>query len=80
MLAGRDFEFFMLPFSLFELRTDFDLSTALHYEMLPEIYSTELTDSAVKERYLYSYVSTYLKEEIASEQIVRDAGIACQTS
>lgn len=72
MLAGRAFEFFMLPFSLFELANDFDLETALNFGMLPEIYSKELRDAKDKERYLFSYISTYLKEEIAAEQIVRN--------
>ncbi len=72
MLAGRAFEFFMLPFSVFELEKDFSLDIALNYGMLPEIYSKELESSEDKERYLYSYISTYLKEEIAAEQIVRN--------
>jgi len=72
MLAGRAFEFFMLPFSVFELEEDFVLDIALNYGMLPEIYSQELKDSEDKERYLFSYISTYLKEEIAAEQIVRN--------
>lgn len=72
MLAGRAFEFFMLPFSLFELQKDFDLDLALNYGMLPKIYSNELVKSLDKERYLFSYVSTYFKEEILSEQIIRN--------
>lgn len=72
MLAGRAFEFFMLPFSMYELGSDFSLLTALSYGLLPEIYSKELQDDTDKERYLYSYISTYLKEEIAAEQIVRN--------
>lgn len=72
MLAGRAFEFFMLPFSMFELENDFDLNIALSFGLLPEIYSQELSEQIDKERYLYSYISTYLKEEIAAEQIVRN--------
>jgi predicted AAA+ superfamily ATPase len=72
MLAGRAFEFFMLPFSVFELEKNFNLELALNFGMLPEIYSNELAEQEDKERYLFSYVSTYLKEEIAAEQIVRN--------
>lgn len=71
LLAGRAFEFFLLPFSCFELNKNFQLHSALQFGLLPKIYSTELKDIKEKERYLYSYVSTYLKEEILIEQIVR---------
>lgn len=72
LLAGRAFEFFLLPLSSFELADHFDLSVALNYGLLPKIYSDDLAEDLNKERYLYSYVSTYLKEEIAVEQVVRN--------
>jgi predicted AAA+ superfamily ATPase len=72
MLAGRAFEFYLLPFSSLELGTDFNLETALSFGLLPQIYSPGFEENIDKERYLYSYVSTYLKEEILAEQLVRN--------
>lgn len=71
LLAGRAFEFFVHPLSYFELKNLFQLENCLHYGLLPKLYSEELASNSDKERYLYSYVSTYLKEEILQEQIVR---------
>lgn len=72
LLAGRAFEFFLHPFSSQELGTQFDLNTALQYGLLPQIYSEGLSDNLNKERYLYSYISTYLKEELLVEQVIRN--------
>lgn len=71
LLAGRAFEFFAHPLSAFELNENFDLQSYLQYGGLPKLFSNELSEKEDKERYLYSYVSTYLKEEILQEQIVR---------
>jgi len=71
LLAGRAFDFYLFPFTSFELGGSFDLDQSLQYGLLPKIYSSSLEENLEKERYLYSYVSTYLKEEILSEQIVR---------
>ncbi len=68
LLGGRAFEFHFHPLTHIELGSSFNLLEALKWGTLP--YIGELSD-ANKVRSLYSYVSTYLKEEILVEQIVR---------
>lgn len=68
LLGGRAFEFHLHPLTHIELGVQFNLLKALKWGTLP--YLNELTD-ANKVRSLYSYVSTYLKEEVLIEQIVR---------
>jgi predicted AAA+ superfamily ATPase len=70
LLAARAFEYTLYPFSLFELKDDFDLMQALNFGLLPKIW--ELADEEDKKDYLRSYVQKYLKEEIQMEQLVRD--------
>ncbi len=69
LLGGRAFEFHLHPFTSVELGKQFSLIEALKWGTLPEVIPLEPAD---KERKLYSYVSTYLKEEILVEQIVRN--------
>lgn len=69
LLGGRAFDFHLHPFTSTELKNDFKLLPSLTYGTLPKIF--EFDDVKDKKRYLYSYVSTYLKEEILVEQIVR---------
>lgn len=71
MLAGRAFNFSLFPFTFIELGHDFSLQNALSYGTLPKIYSPELESTIEKKRFLKSYVSTYIKEEIIVEQIIR---------
>jgi len=71
MLAGRAFNFSLFPFSYLELKEKFNLSSALSYGTLPQIFSPQLNDNNDKIRYLKSYISTYLKEEIIVEQLIR---------
>lgn len=68
LLGGRAFEFHLHPLTHVELGSQFNLLDSLKWGTLP--YISEMTD-ANKVRSLYSYVSTYLKEEILVEQIVR---------
>lgn len=72
LLAGRAFEFHVFPFSFFELKEHFNLQMSLQYGLLPKLFSPEAVSSQDKERFLYSYISTYLKEEILQEQIIRN--------
>ncbi len=74
LLAGRAFEFFAYPLSFLELETSFNLEQVLHFGLLPKLFSDDMQDQEDKERFLYSYVSTYLKEEILEEQIIRKLG------
>ncbi len=50
----------------------FNLQKALKFGLLPKIWNeTQLTNSDLVD-FLYSYVQTYLKEEVAVEQLVRN--------
>ncbi len=68
LLGGRASEFHLHPITHVEIGNDFNLLAYLCWGGLPEIFSL---DQQEKERALYSYVSTYLKEEILVEQIIR---------
>jgi uncharacterized protein len=69
LLAGRAFTYHLFPYSEIELGERFDLLQALQWGTLPKVWEY----SSKEERFLYlqSYVTTYLKEEIAEEQVVR---------
>lgn len=71
LLAGRAVDRQLQPFSAIELGSAFDLPKALQYGLLPKLWDQDFSqkDSA---DFLFSYVNTYLKEEIASEQLVRN--------
>ena len=69
LLAGRASVYQMYPFSSFEIGSNFELQQALEWGTLPEI--SHLENDTEKANFLKSYCLTYLKEEIASEQIVR---------
>lgn len=68
LLGGRASEFHLHPLTHLELGDKFDLSASLAWGTLPEILHLEPTE---KVRALYSYVSTYLKEEVLVEQLIR---------
>lgn len=70
LLAGRAFVFSLFPFTHRELKDDFILEQCLDLGTLPEIFS--LNDRTDKVRFLKAYAQTYLKEEIISEQILRN--------
>lgn len=69
LLAGRATAFSLFPLTHLELGDQFNLTHALHYGTLPEIY--HCADNEEKRDYLETYALTYLKEEIQLEQIVR---------
>lgn len=69
LLAGRAFVNNLFPLTAPELREAFVLEDALRWGTLPKLYS--LSDNAEKNAYLRAYTHTYLKEEIAAEQITR---------
>lgn len=82
LLAGRAFVYHLHPFTSVELGESFDLNLALHWGLLPKLWSlpeiepniepnTE-NDAETKKEFLKSYVLTYLKEEIQVEQIIRN--------
>ncbi len=69
LLAGRAFVYHLHPFTCFELKERFDLEKALHSGTLPRVFSLE--EEEEERAFLRAYADTYLKEEIANEQLVR---------
>ncbi len=69
LLAGRAFVYHLHPLTVPELGEFFDLDQALRWGMLPGVYS--LSEDEDRQAFLRAYALTYLKEEIASEQVVR---------
>jgi predicted AAA+ superfamily ATPase len=70
MLAGRAYRYNLYPLTFQELGEDFNLNDVLQWGSLPAVVNKN--DTEAKEDFLYSYVSTYLKEEIILEQLVRN--------
>ncbi len=69
MLGGRAYTYNLFPFVSSELGGLFDLNQHLAFGGLPKTWSIQSPEERVL--YLRSYINTYLKEEIAEEQIVR---------
>jgi len=69
LLAGRAFVMHLHPLTHLELKDKFKLEAVLQWGSLPRIF--HLTAKNDKEEFLRAYALTYLKEEIASEQLVR---------
>lgn len=70
LLAGRALVRRFYPFSALELADNFKIDVSLKFGMLPQIWN--LSTEEEKKDYLYSYVETYLKEEIQQEGAVRN--------
>ncbi len=70
LLAGRAVIYSMFPLTCEELGKDANLMDMLRFGTLPEIFGLE--SPIAKARFLKAYAQTYLKEEIISEQIVRN--------
>ena len=70
LLAGRAFVYNLFPLTVMELQSRFSLDKALKFGTLPEIFNFEKEPD--KARFLKAYAETYLKEEIITEQIVRN--------
>lgn len=69
LLAGRALTYHMHPLTAIEIGEQFDLTKALYTGLLPLSY---LDDDA--HSFLESYVTTYLREEIMQEGLVRQIG------
>jgi len=69
LLAGRAYTYSLYPLLASELGDAFDINQYLSFGGLPRIWGIKSTHERII--YLRSYVSTYLKEEIAEEQVVR---------
>lgn len=72
LLANRTASFFLSPFCSLELGKDFNLQKALAHGLLPRFWDEKSLSAQDIQRALYSYVQTYLKEEVAAEQLVRN--------
>jgi predicted AAA+ superfamily ATPase len=67
LLAGRALQRFFHPLTCWELGKDFDLKRALRFGLLPSAINTDQPKD-----FLSAYVSTYLREEVHSEGLVRN--------
>ncbi len=70
LLAGRALVYNLFPLTCSELGDDARLIDMLRFGTLPEICGID--NPVAKAKFLKSYAQTYLKEEIISEQIVRN--------
>ncbi len=71
LLAGRAYTYHLFPLTYKELKDDFNLEKILIYGSLPSVFQKH-KDSP--QEFLQTYTSTYLKEEIKEEGIVRELG------
>ena len=69
LLAGRAFTYYFHPLVYSELSKQFSLSHSLKFGQLPMAYTTEEPD-----KFLNSYIETYLREEILQEGLTRNIG------
>ncbi len=70
LLAGRAFVYHLFPFSYLEIGDAFHLPQALEWGSLPT--TTLYTNEDERNLYLQAYANTYLKEEIWSEQFIKN--------
>lgn len=66
LLAGRALNYTMHPLTCYELKEDFSLTKALNEGLLPSVYHTSHPI-----HYLETYITTYLREEILQEGLLR---------
>jgi predicted AAA+ superfamily ATPase len=69
LLAGRALTYHMHPLTVEELGPAFKLESYLQWGGLPLLL--EIENQSDRQKYLMSYVDTYLREEIQMEQLVR---------
>lgn len=69
LLAGRATQYYLFPLTFKELDDYFNLEEVLRWGSLPEIF--ELKNEESKQDFLDSYVTTYLREEVIQEQLIR---------
>lgn len=69
LLAGRALTYFLSPMTAEEVGSAFSLSNSIKFGLLPATFGER--DA---QKYLESYVSTYLQEEILQEGLTRNLG------
>ena len=69
LLAGRALTHFFYPLTVEELGADFNIKHSLKYGNLPSTYM-----EPEPEKFLESYVETYLREEVQQEGLTRSLG------
>ncbi len=74
LLGGRALDYKLYPLTMKEMAGQFNLQTALELGSLPKVAVEAQTDLESARDYLDSYVTTYIKEEIQAEAIVRNLG------
>jgi predicted AAA+ superfamily ATPase len=67
LLGGRAYTYSFHPLTSVEMKTDFNLSKALEFGLLPLAVKTENPN-----KFLQSYIATYLKEEVQQERLTRN--------
>ena len=67
LLAGRAIRYTMYPLIIQELKSAFQLETALQFGLLPAVYTYD--DPA---GYLATYIEAYLREEVMQEGLTRN--------
>lgn len=67
LLAGRALTYYLHPLTAVELGSEFDLVQALEFGLMP----STLTEVDI-DKYLASYVQTYLKQEVYQEGLTRN--------
>ena len=71
MLGGRAWELHLHPLTHEEMGTAFNLDRCLHHGSLPPVVTSDPADAP---QMLRAYTSTYLKQEILNEALVRNIG------
>jgi predicted AAA+ superfamily ATPase len=69
LLAGRALTYHMYPLTALELGNDFNIEKIIHYGGLAAI-----SQENNPQKYLESYVQTYLREEVLQEGLTRNLG------
>ncbi len=67
LLAGRAYTYQFHPLTATEMGADFNLNKALRYGLLPMV-----TQVSEPDKFLQSYIRTYLKEEVLQERLTRN--------
>ena len=69
LLAGRAIREEMHPYTAFELKNRFSIEKALELGMLPLVWEAKEPQATLR-----AYITTYLKEEVQAEGLVRNIG------